>query len=213
MTTDSVPPPADRGAYESDESEAPSFSPLNTASSSESTSRSEPESTDVSSPNSPESDESITGNSCSPSSLYPTYKLVGDNVDKHVKPREMRVDAQAQSLHLFNLYAVRDRVDTSLLPDSPALPDLSTCKVKDVLPSREDHRAMFANFAILAGRVLKKYMPFFTRFASGLEKHISHKYDKEMAQNSEVVCMWTCGVIIFPVSCYKYIIVWTIHAR
>ena len=58
-----------------------------------------------------------------------------------------------------------------------------------MLLSDEDHKTMFANFAISADRVLKKYMPFFRRFASGLKTHIAHQYDKEMAQKSEVVCV------------------------
>ena len=57
---------------------------------------------------------------------YPTFKIVGDNLDKYVKPRDMRIDAQASTLHYFNMYAVRDRLDTSRLSDSPSLPDLST---------------------------------------------------------------------------------------
>ena len=39
----------------------------------------------------------------------PTFKIVGDNIDKKVKPRYMREDRQAQMLNNFNF---RDRVDT-----------------------------------------------------------------------------------------------------
>ena len=55
---------------------------------------------------------------------YPT-KIVGDNIDKYVEPRDMTADAQASTLHYFNMCAVRDRLDTSQLPDSPLLPDIS----------------------------------------------------------------------------------------
>ena len=41
----------------------------------------------------------------------PLYKLVGDNIDKVVKPRHMRIDHQAKSLHYFHSYAVKDRID------------------------------------------------------------------------------------------------------
>lgn len=130
--------------------------------------------------------------------LYPTFKLVGDNIDKHVKPREMRVDIQAQSLHFFNIYAVRDRVDVSHLPDAPALPDPDAINVEAVLPSPEDHEAILRNFTILAGRVLKKYMQFFTNFAFGLARHIKHQYYEEMSQKSEVVSIVLCFQF-FPV--------------
>lgn len=46
--------------------------------------------------------------------LLLTFKIVGDNIDKHIKPREMRMDLQAKDMHYFNLYAVRDRVDVSI---------------------------------------------------------------------------------------------------
>ena len=97
------------------------------------------------------------------------------------------MDLQAQSQHFSNMYTVRDRVDDLQLPDSTALPDLSALRVADLLPSKDDHRAITGRFAILASRVLKKYKPFFICFASGLEKHIKHKYYHEMSQKSEVV--------------------------
>ncbi len=97
----------------------------------------------------------------------PTFKIVGDNIDKYVKPREMRIDAQASMLHYFNMYAVRDRLDVSDLPDDAALPDLSSVRVEKVLPDSEDHTALRSNFTVLVGRVLKKHMPFFATFGSG----------------------------------------------
>ena len=50
--------------------------------------------------------------------IPPGVKLVGDNIDKHVKPREMRDDVQAQSPHYFNSYAVKDRLSIAGLEDS-----------------------------------------------------------------------------------------------
>jgi hypothetical protein len=115
-------------------------------------------------PTSPESSESLVHDPPIRSG-YPTYKLVGDNIDKHVKPREMRVDVPAETLHFVNVYAVHDRVDMSKLPDSPLLPDIGSIAVED--PTAGDHKAISNNSAILAGHVLKKYMPFFTRFCIG----------------------------------------------
>ncbi len=40
-----------------------------------------------------------------------TFKIVGDNIDKNVKPRDMRSDYQTRSLHYFHAYAVRDRLN------------------------------------------------------------------------------------------------------
>ena len=38
-------------------------------------------------------------------SLWYGFKIVGDNLDKTIKPRDMRSNHQSQSLHYFNLYA------------------------------------------------------------------------------------------------------------
>ena len=50
-----------------------------------------------------------------PIMAYLCYKLLGDNIDKKVKPTDMRADHQSKSLHYFNMYAVQDRVDLSHL--------------------------------------------------------------------------------------------------
>ncbi len=82
----------------------------------------------------------------------------------HVYSSLLRVDAQAETLHYFNFYAVWDRVDASTLPDKPTLPDRSSIEVEDILPIPQDHTAITTNFAILIGPVLRKYMPYFSHF-------------------------------------------------
>ena len=49
----------------------------------------------------------------------PGYKIVIDNIDKNVKPRNMRVDAQTKSLHYVQMYSVKDRIDFGKLSDIP----------------------------------------------------------------------------------------------
>lgn len=109
------------------------------------------------------------------------------HIDKHIKPREMRIDSQAKSLHYFNMYAAQDRIDTSKFSDEASLPSISDISVKSVLPTGVAKAAMRVNFAILFGRVLKKYMPYFAKFGSGLEEHIVHSNYKEMSSKSVVV--------------------------
>ena len=53
-----------------------------------------------------------------------TYKLIGDNIDKTVKPRDMRIGSQTQSLHYFHTYAHKNRIDVSHMEDQPSLPSL-----------------------------------------------------------------------------------------
>ena len=109
----------------------------------------------------------------------------------------MRTDAQSQSLHYFNFYAVKSRVDVSNLQDEPSLPDFASFDPEQLLPTKEDHRVLLANFKIHIARVLRKYSPFFDNFACGMEKHIKQEYCKEMTQKSEVVsCGYYCYNII-----------------
>ena len=116
-----------------------------------------------------------------------TYKLVGDNIDKNVRPREMRSDCQTRSLHYFHTYAVRDRVDMSQFSNDVHIPDVSSIDLKQLLPTPTDEDKLRDNFAILVGRTLAKYMPFFSKFCADLEKHIPHEFSSEMSQKSEVV--------------------------
>lgn len=129
---------------------------------------------------------------CGPSGHPPepklkTFKIVGDNIDKNIRPREMRVDNQTQSLHFFHSYAVRDRVDLSTFSSDVNVPDVSNIKLESLLPSPNDEHILKKNLAVLMGRVLIKHLPFFKTFGSGLERHIQHEYSVEMARKSEVV--------------------------
>ena len=117
-----------------------------------------------------------------------TNKLVGDNLDKNIKARDVRADYQGRSLHFFQMYAVKDRVDLSDLPDNGIkYPDISTISMKDVLPTSADQNALYTNFSKLIARVLIKRMPFFKKFGKGVACHIKHEKYVEMSQKSEVV--------------------------
>ena len=132
----------------------------------------------------------IFGPECSfaptPSSLK-AYKLTGDNLDKNVKPTDYRVDSQTKFLHCFQTYAVRDRIDLSSYDDTPPVMDESNINTKTLLPSESDYEQLTSNFSHHVAHVLKQYMPFFSSFGSGLERHIRHQYYEEMSQKSEVV--------------------------
>jgi len=45
------------------------------------------------------------------------FKLVGDNVDKDVKPRHICINHQTKSLNYFNALAIQDRTPTFHLPE------------------------------------------------------------------------------------------------
>ena len=69
------------------------------------------------------SSESIsdTSSCCSVSEATPqfatTFKIVGDNIDKTIRPRQETSQHHTQSLHYFHSFAVKDRCDVSGLED------------------------------------------------------------------------------------------------
>ena len=138
------------------------------------------------------SDEDLPGTK-QPSDRVPTlltFKLVGDNLDKSVRPRDMRMDCQTQALHYFHMYAVRDRINLAEFTDNPSLPEVSLSDLKTILPTTQDQEVLQKNFAILIARTLTKHMPFFKKFGSGLERHLVHERYEEMSAKSEVVSVY-----------------------
>lgn len=115
----------------------------------------------------------------------PGYKVVIDNIDKDVKPHDMRLDFQTKSLHYVQIYSVKDRIDFSALSGLPA--DGEHC-LYDILPSIEDYEKLRGNFAILVARSITDNLSFFTDdFMNLVTKHIPHPYSSEMSTKSEIV--------------------------
>lgn len=136
------------------------------------------------------------------------FKLVGDNIDKAIKPRAMWIDSQSRSLHYFQSYAVRDRIDVSHLDEK--LPTHCT-EGKDVtllLPSKQEQKTVMGLFGVHVAKVLKKCMPFFEKFGKGLEKHLKHVYYREMSQKSEVMSM---AAVMYEVNYTVYYVSVVLH--
>ncbi|KAL5475074.1 hypothetical protein EMCRGX_G027128 [Ephydatia muelleri] len=88
-----------------------------------------------------------------------SFKLVGDNIDKTVRPRHMRVDHQAASLHYFNVYAVQDRISFQHLSNTARLTYPEDVDVNKFLPTAADSNALIQNFKVLMKRILVHYLP------------------------------------------------------
>ena len=115
-------------------------------------------------------------------------KLVGDNVDKTVKTRYMRIDQQGRSLHYFHAYATQDRFDLSMPEEAPCVP--SNPDLSKLLPSSDDKSNITQLFAIHIASVLCKHMPFFSEdFGDAIPVHIEHPMSSNMSKKSEVVSL------------------------
>ena len=129
----------------------------------------------------------VLGNPADPPQTWHGYKLVGDNIDKNVKPRNQTLDRQTQSLHYFNCYAVHDRVDLSMCSDDPPKVDLRTLDVDTILPSQQDLDDLIRSVSIIAGRIVHKYIPAFTKIPQLVKAHIKHIHSEQMSRKSKVV--------------------------
>ena len=121
-----------------------------------------------------------------------SYKLVGDNIDKNVKARYMRIEgSRNQSLHYFHSFAVLDRINFSHLPDVFLHTCLNSPKqlALAMLPSKDDDKVLTLLFETHVSRILCTHIPFFKlSFEDIVEWHIHHRYYDEMSAKSEVVC-------------------------
>lgn len=119
-----------------------------------------------------------------------TFCLVGDNIDKSIKPRYMRVHQGNQLLHYFHYIAIADRIDFSHLsirqPVPPTIP-YKEC-AKSLLPSVADNQALKRNMITLVSRILVTNVDSLNfNFCDVVDWHIPTAYQDEMSKESEVV--------------------------
>ena len=139
-----------------------------------------------------------------PTGSLTTFKIVGDNIDKDVKPRNMRSDYQTRSLHYFHAYAVRDRLNLDDCDDSGSTPDLSSIDLELLLPSKDNETQIRNSMGILIARVLKKHIPYFEKYGKGVERHITHRFYREMSQKSSVVSILDLECSCMGIYMYYY---------
>ena len=94
---------------------------------------------------------------------------------------------KTRSLHFFNAYAVKDRVDCSKLACTNVSSSGMSLDVSKILPNDEDWYQLNQNCTTLLSRVLVDYVPFFEPFQAAVCRHIKHDQSKAMKQKSIVV--------------------------
>ena len=136
------------------------------------------------------------------------FKLVGDNIDKTVRPRYIRIENYSnKSLHYFHSFAVQNRVDFNCLPDVAPVSCLNHPNevAKCLLPSTNHDRIMKDHFIVIISCILYSNMEFFKASFDGcIEWHIRHKFYQEMCTKSHVVS----GFIL-----EEYIPIYAIHPQ
>lgn len=86
------------------------------------------------------------------SSEWNGFKIVGDNIDKNIRPSFQRINRQTVSLHYFHSCAVGDRVNLA------SLSDIAPCDVSldptSILPNTTDLDAVKKEFQVLVSRYI-----------------------------------------------------------
>ena len=119
------------------------------------------------------------------------FRLVGDNIDKNVKPRDMRINSQTSSLHYFHAYAVKDRISFKHLSADATMIFPQDIDFNVFYPSVEDNFQLVSNFETLVTRMFVQHIPGLQSLSAMANHHIEHQYSKNMALKSEVVCSYT----------------------
>ena len=122
------------------------------------------------------------------------FRLCGDNIDKGIKQRHMRVDVvKPDSIHYFHSYAVADRVDVSKFSEH-IIPTQQTDPRQvalSLLPSPEDDAAIRNSISVLISLVLFTNLPFFKLTFDGVVTwHIQHEFYEDMSTKSDVVSVF-----------------------
>ncbi len=117
------------------------------------------------------------------------YRLCGDNIDKTIRSRYMRSNKRNTSLHYFHVYAVKNRVDTSSLPEYLPQRQMDVNRMAvSILPTRGDDAELRKNISTIISRILVAHMAFFeTSFDDVVSNHIEHEFYQEMSTKSTVV--------------------------
>lgn len=115
------------------------------------------------------------------------YILVGDNVDKNVSPRDMRIDNQVKSLHYFHSYATHDRIDFSDLSTEGTVGEIASLPLSTFVPSVDDCKALRENYIVLVACVITEKLLYFQGLKRCVPRHIQHPYSEEMSKPSTVV--------------------------
>ena len=87
------------------------------------------------------------------------FKLVGDNIDKNIRPSFQRSNSQTKSLHYFHSFAIKDRVNLQSLSDiTPTNPNIDYSKLlpsaADITQFKNDAEILVARYVFTASLII-----------------------------------------------------------
>lgn len=106
------------------------------------------------------------------------FQLVGDNWDKNILPSYRTSDRRTLSLHLFNLYAIIDRVvpEQELNASSIATPNLNSLTF---IPSVQEQKLLMTELTFIFGTSIIKTLPQISQYFQDIYPvHLHHRYSE-----------------------------------
>ena len=107
------------------------------------------------------------------------YQLVGDNWDKNILPSYRTSDRKTLSLHLFNIYAIVDRVNPELQGSPPATTSIGELSSSDFIPSLIEQRQLMKELTFLfATSVISNIPQINQEFKDIYPVHLDHPFSQ-----------------------------------
>jgi hypothetical protein len=123
---------------------------------------------------------------------HPGFSIAFDNIDFHLKRRNMTMTSQNRDIHWVNHVMIENRVSGNHLSSKGPKADIHDIPNIVFLPSVVDQRQQRLNYTVLVSRILSDYFDAFAEFKDVCVKHIPHKYSKEMSEKSDKVSSKQC---------------------
>lgn len=120
-------------------------------------------------------------------SLNSGYRFNLDNLDFHLKVRDMTQDHQNSSKHYVQMMAIKDRVNCEVFPDGIPIGDLRDVPNSDFLPTAEESVSMRQDIVNITAEILCSHLDCLKDFQGIIDSKFHHKYSDEMKKKSHVV--------------------------
>lgn len=129
---------------------------------------------------------------------HPGFKLVGDNVDLRLKPRESTISEGNKDLHYYNVMAVKNRVPGNGLNDENPKGTLDSVPWSAYLPTAQDNEDLKTEWNYLVARTISNYIPHFQWFKELIPNHLDHQFIHLAKKKTEVV-----NFILYTISSFN----------
>lgn len=123
------------------------------------------------------------------------YQLVGDNWDKNILPSYRTSQQTTESVHLFNVLGVVDRINPVTIDPSDPLPgEMMPCTL--FIPSLEEQGLLLMELTfIVATSLIRNISSLEKEFGKLYPQHLEHAYSTQAGIKTSQVC--SLELIIF----------------